>query len=104
MTTCERHFQNPLSGAIAVHCKAGKGRTGTMICCYLVYSGFLKTADDALKFYGQMRVHNGKGVTIPSQLRYVYYFEHILKCKIPYPLRAPTILISKIKIFIVKNN
>ena len=34
LTICERHFQNPLSGAISVHCKAGLGRTGTLIGLY----------------------------------------------------------------------
>ena len=27
-----------------VHCNHGKGRTGTLICCFLLYSGFFKTA------------------------------------------------------------
>jgi cell division cycle 14 len=31
---CERHFSTPNSGAIAIHCKAGLGRTGTLIGLY----------------------------------------------------------------------
>ena len=34
ISSCEAHFAKPNAGAIAVHCKAGLGRTGTLIGLY----------------------------------------------------------------------
>eukprot|EP00732_Lithocolla_globosa_P006385 Lithocolla_globosa_v1_NODE_7384_length_953_cov_8.576837.p1 type:complete len:282 gc:universal NODE_7384_length_953_cov_8.576837:846-1(-) len=76
------------------HCKAGKGRTGVMICCYLVYSSAMPDSEEALRFYGLKRTKNGKGVTIPSQQRYVHYYGRYLKEQSAYD--PPTLLFNKL--------
>ncbi|KAK1273396.1 hypothetical protein QJS04_geneDACA007944 [Acorus gramineus] len=65
-----------------IHCMAGKGRTGLMVCAYLVYSGM--SADEALQMYAHKRTVNNEGVSIPSQRRYVGYWSSILS----YPCRT----------------
>ncbi|KAJ1421449.1 Tensin-type phosphatase domain [Sesbania bispinosa] len=55
---------------------AGKGRTGLMVCAYLTYCGM--SADEALQLYAVRRTTNNEGVSIPSQRRYVGYWESLL--------------------------
>jgi hypothetical protein len=50
---------------VAVHCKAGKGRTGLMVSAYLLHSNFRPSAERALSYFGSARTANAKGVTIP---------------------------------------
>lgn len=65
---------------IVVHCKAGKGRSGTASCSYLIAEEGWK-AEDALARFTQrrMRPQFGAGVSIPSQLRYVGYVDRWTK-------------------------
>ena len=86
---------------VSIHCKAGKGRTGTFICCLLLYMNFFETADECLLYYGLMRVGTVKGVTVPSQIRYVHYFESILKNNIPHPITFKKIVIRNVKMYTI---
>ncbi|XP_071087021.1 phosphatidylinositol 3,4,5-trisphosphate 3-phosphatase TPTE2-like isoform X1 [Haliotis cracherodii] len=67
---------------IAIHCKGGKGRTGTMICTWLIDCGLFEEAEESLNYFGDRRtdLSVGKafqGVETPSQSRYVGYYEKI---------------------------
>jgi hypothetical protein len=69
----------------AVHCKAGKGRTGTMICAYLLFTGVALNSVNAFEMYGTRRSKEKRGVTVPSQRRYIQHFETYLSCNFQRP-------------------
>lgn len=77
-------IRNP-NAVATIHCKAGKGRAGMMAVCYLIFSGLCKTSQEALDHYAKQRTQNGKGVTIPSQKRYIQYFEAFLTSHFVFP-------------------
>ncbi|KAM4859797.1 phosphatidylinositol 3,4,5-trisphosphate 3-phosphatase TPTE2-like [Thomomys bottae] len=67
---------------IIIHCKGGKGRTGTMISILLLATGTFLTAKDSLEYFGERRTDRNvssqfQGVETPSQSRYVGYFDTV---------------------------
>lgn len=83
---------------IFVNCQAGKGRTGTIICCFLLYSGYFTRVEDCFDYYSYKRFARGQGVTQPSQRRYVYYFNKMLNREFEFPefIKINAIYLSKI--------
>ncbi len=79
---------------IAVHCKGGKGRTGTMICILLIELGLFRDAADSLEYFGQRRTDRNvskrfQGVETASQIRYVSYYERLRLLELEHPPQVP---------------
>ncbi|KAG7660599.1 TEP1 [[Candida] subhashii] len=69
-----------------LHCKAGKGRSGTLCCCYLMYEQYMKTrvimeVDKVIELFTEKRMQRfaGDGISIISQRRYLNYWYEYLK-------------------------
>lgn len=65
---------------VVVHCKAGKGRSGTASCSYLISEEGWPVHKALQRFTERrMRPNMGKGVSIPSQLRWIDYVDRWAK-------------------------
>ncbi|XP_016093331.1 phosphatidylinositol 3,4,5-trisphosphate 3-phosphatase TPTE2 [Sinocyclocheilus grahami] len=99
-TTCVREWMAADSrNVIAIHCKGGKGRTGTMVCTWLIDNDQFESAQESLDYFGERRTDKSmsskfQGVETPSQSRYVSYYE-IMKNQ--YNLQLPPQKSLKIK-------
>lgn len=88
------------NNGIAIHCKAGKGRTGTAASSFLLRQNKCKNSFDALNIFGATRFGDGDGVKIQSQRRYVQYYQKFLNSGMVY---EPKLLkLTKIQIFMRK--
>jgi hypothetical protein len=86
--------------ALAVHCRGGKGRTGSVCCAWLLYTRDAVDADDALAAFALARTELGlnarrlQGVDTPSQKRYVHQMGRLLESQGAYlsPSTTPAVV------------
>lgn len=79
------HLKKDARNVALIHCKEGKGRSGTVCCAYLMYeakvSGVFLDAEDAIAQFTRRRMRRffGSGVSIISQVKYLGYWDRYLR-------------------------
>lgn len=65
------------TNVLAIHCKGGKGRTGTVVASLLLETGEAQSPTEALEWFAEQRTagkQSNQGVSGASQRRYVGYY------------------------------
>jgi protein-tyrosine phosphatase len=58
------YLNENINNVVFVHCNAGKGRTGTLICSFFMFVQFMENTEDARHYYSWKRFTTVKrGVT-----------------------------------------
>jgi hypothetical protein len=78
------------ANVVAVHCLAGRSRTGTIVSGYLLYSSFSENALTAISYFNNKRSLEARDVCLPSQIRYVGYMDALLRDHERKALTTPT--------------
>lgn len=78
-TSLDSWLQADSQNVAVVHCLTGKGRTITVLACYLAWIGYKGfTPQQAMGFVCERKMMGLMEATIPSQRRYVEYFSRAL--------------------------
>mmetsp|Transcript_23046 Transcript_23046/g.54790 ORF Transcript_23046/g.54790 Transcript_23046/m.54790 type:complete len:1052 (-) Transcript_23046:175-3330(-) len=107
--TVERFLAEAEDHVVAVHCKGGKGRTGLMIACFLLYAGHadetpIRNIQEAIDYFADRRTDGGlaqathpQTVTGVSQLRCVRYFDEGHRTGLQYRrIRLTKVVFTKV--------
>ncbi|CCH40961.1 Phosphatidylinositol-3,4,5-trisphosphate 3-phosphatase [Wickerhamomyces ciferrii] len=99
----DQFLKKDYENVVVIHCKMGKGRSGLVVCAYLMlYLNFTKNEACELFTSKRMKPGFGNGVSIISQLEYLSYCELYSKCRSYKPQKIA--YIETIKIFHVENS
>lgn len=81
-----REWMSHPQNVLAIHCRGGKGRTGSFCCAWLMYVKEAEDAEDARNYFAlrrtdtdRHRIRKSQGVETVSQVRYLTYVEKLLQ-------------------------
>lgn len=88
-----------------IHCKEGKGRSGTICCAYLMYEakkkGIFASVEETIAIFTRRRMRKifGPGVSIKSQIRYLEYWKRFIQASVEFQQNFVLYNLSKLMPF-----